>query len=348
MTAYYFVRPMSNEIFDKVFDKLSVVGVGWSKVDFASLPDPQAAGEDVCKVYCQNQGYDPRIIGRWRNTAERFKSIKEGDVILVPRPSAIAIAEALSEELYDPALGAAYDTANLRKVKYKRDDKGDILLIPRTSLSNGLQSRLRMPGSIVVDLGGFGAQIDYLFKYNENAYEQAFNELIIKRTEKAHEDLLRNIQNGKTQLKGGGQGFEELIAALFKALGYSVRILPKTKFGPGADADIEAVFDDPVFGQRSALIQAKHNTGVSGGAGVQQLIKALQDPDYTGYAGVLVTSADNVDAAAALLAAQNNIAILKGGDVVSLIFGNFEKLKESSPDIVTALGMFSATQLFYY
>lgn len=343
----YMVRARTNEIFDDIFVKNSVVGVGWSEVDFAAQATPAAVHNDVYNVYYANQGFDPRMVGRWCNAAERFKSIQADDVIIVPRPAAIAIATALSDEIYNAAYVHTYDAANLHKVKYKSNARGDILLIPRSSLSHGLQSRLRMPGSIVVDLGEFANEIDYVLKYNENAYTQAFNELVIKRNRDAHEELLRNIQTGKTQLEGGGAGYEKLIVAIFKALGYKAEILPKTRF-PNGDADIEAVYTDPIFGETNILIQVKHNSGITGAHGIQQLIGALQSQDYTGYMGVFVTSAENVDDNAMKLAEKHNITVLKGADVVNLIFGNYGKLQAIAPDILVELGLFNTTQIFRF
>lgn len=345
MAHYYLVRARDTEIFDKIFAPMNVVGVGWSAIDFTRFSDPAKLHDEIWDVYYKGQGFAPSTVGRSINSAIRFKEIQAGDKIIVNRPGAVVLATAKDGEIYDPSLSASYDTANLRNVDYLKNDEGEILEIPRVSLSHGLQSRLRMPGSIVVNLDNFDNEINWLFSHGKDAYVNAYNANLIKQINDIHRQMLDNIQHGKTQLQAGGAGLEVLIRGLLNSTGYEARILPKTRFPQGADADIEATRDDRLLGEVKILVQVKHNLGTSGPQGVQQLINALQQPGYEEYRGIFITSADDVDANARALANKHDIIVLTGDDVVNMIFENQDKLDQ---ELISKLGLYSAPQIFSY
>ncbi|MBD5641422.1 MAG: restriction endonuclease [Desulfovibrio sp.] len=269
MSGYYLVRPQSPNIFESIFDKKNVVGVGWSEVDFFSCKDGTEVHDKVYDVYYKGQPYFPATVSRWCNQAARFKDIKAGAKIIVPLPYELALAKAKGQESYDKTLIQPLDVANLQLVEYKRDAAGNVARISRSRLSHGLQSRLRMMGSICLDLDDFATEIDYLFQYGEDAYETAFSNSLNDKMAEARKCLLENIQKGKTQLQAGGAGFEGLICALLQCIGYdNARILPKNDLPAGCDADVIASRYDNILGEIKILAQVKHHTGVSGKTGV--------------------------------------------------------------------------------
>lgn len=347
MAGYYLVRPTSIEAFTSVFEKDNVVGVGWSAVDFASCLNGAEVHNRVYEVYYKGEPYWPPTVSKWCNQAERFKDIKSGSKIIVPLPYAIALAEAKGNQKYDPALGKKFDLANLHGVEYKRDASRNIVRISRTQLSNGLQSRIRMMGSTCLDLDEFAVEIDSLFQYGEDAYTTAFSKEILAESEKVRTRLLKNIQNGKTILKAGGQGFERLIFAILQTVGYEAKIPSKADLSSGSDVDIIASKEDALLGEIKILVQAKHHTGTTGSAGILQLVNALNDPKYKDqdYRGIFITSAEHIDSKAQDLAAQNNISILKGEDVVELILSHLENLDQSVQD---TLGIYMTPAIFSY
>ena len=100
---YYMIRAMlSREDDFKIFFDNNVVAVGWSKVDFASLPDSQEVKNAVRRSYYEKSDKAQQVISKNLNEVERFKDMKKGDYILVPFNSYIALAEANEKEIYSP------------------------------------------------------------------------------------------------------------------------------------------------------------------------------------------------------------------------------------------------------
>lgn len=158
---YLMVRAMtSQEIHFKEFFGNSVVAVGWSDVDFSLYKTSEELKDAVRKEYYTKKN-GPHV-SKNLNECVRFKSIKEGDYVVVPYYSGIALAVAENGELYSKE-GYKIDLANQHKVSYLHKD-GAILSVPRNNLSEGLQRRLRVPGTSVSDLSEFSAEIENSLK----------------------------------------------------------------------------------------------------------------------------------------------------------------------------------------
>lgn len=335
---YLMVRAMtSQEYHFKEFFDNDVVAVGWSGLDFTKYSDEHDLKEIIRERYYSGK-YSAHVSMNL-NECIRFKNIAAGDYIIIPYYSGIALAVAESEEMYS-AKAVEIDLANQHRVayKYKNDE---ILSVPRSNLSEGLQRRLRVPGRSVTDLSDFADEIDKLFANPESYFYP--NE--VKRQEDKLErefkqKLLQNIQAGKTNLKTGGIGMEQLIKELFECEGYEAKVLSKSATPGDSDADISAYRDDS-FMSVNIYAQVKHHSGYSGKKGIDQIIGAvaLKEPGCQGY---FITSA-SVSDDDRKYAQDNNIRVIDGDELVDIIFDNRNKL---SKDTMKRLGIVMVPTIF--
>lgn len=182
---YYMIRAMlSREDDFKIFFDNNVVAVGWSNIDFASLPNSQEVKNAVHRSYYEKSDKAQQVISKNLNEVERFKDMKKGDYILVPFNSYIALAEANEKEIYSPE-DYEQDLSNQRSVNY-RYENGKLLIIPRNELSEGLQRRLRVRGNTVANLFEFKDEIEMIFSRKSYSYSQEMQDMEqeeVKKTE---------------------------------------------------------------------------------------------------------------------------------------------------------------------
>ncbi len=324
---YYMVRAMfSNEEDINVFFSENVAAVGWSRVNFSSYSDSKELRKAVCEEYYNNKGKKPQVISKKLNEVERFKNIKKGDYIIVPYYSYIAIAEAEEGEIYS---SEAYnlDLSNQKRVSY-RYSEGEILKIPRAELSEGLQRRLRVRGNTVSNLFEFKDEIEKIFSRESYSYSQEMIDLERSEEKKLKEGLLKQLQNGRSNLKTGGIGLEKLICELMRLEGYKAEVLSKNKFTGKADADIRAVKEDS-FMSKKIFVQVKHHSGYSDKYGIEQIIKVLALDEYSDYEGYFITSA-MVSDEVRKFAEENEIEVMDGNGLVELIVSNIDKLSSET------------------
>ncbi len=338
---YLMVRAMtSQEIHFKEFFDNSIVAVGWSSVRFSDYDNPEDLREAVRKYYYSEKSGP--LVSKNLNECVRFKKIKTGDKIIVPYYSGIALAIAEKEELYsDNAL--QIDLANQHRVSYLYKE-GTVLSVPRNNLSEGFQRRLRVPGMSVSDLSEFSDEIEKLFENPEAySYSGAAKQKEDALQKEFMQELLRNIQGGKTNLQTGGIGMENLIEELFKCEGYSAKVLPKTSFKGSADADIEAERCDD-FSSIKIYAQVKHHGGYSGREGINQIIQAIQTRIEKGeeYRGIFITSA-SVSKDDKKYAEDNNITVIDGEQLVEIITSNLSRLSKNT---ITKLGVVMVPSIF--
>lgn len=324
---YYMVRAMLSreEDFD-IFFKNNIVAVGWSEVDFTKYKTSDALRDAVRKSYYENSGRAPQVDSKNLNEVERFKNIQAGDYIIVPFYSGIALCVAEKEELYN---NEAYrsDLSNQRRVAYRYLDN-ELLVIPRTELSEGLQRRLRVRGNTVSNLYEFKDEIEKIFESKSYSYSQAVRGAENKVLTELKCGLLENIRNGHTNLQTGGVGLEQLVCELMTIEGYKSRVLAKTKFTGKADADVEAIKID-AFMNKKIFVQVKHHSGISPRSGIQQVIDVLKQTEFEDYDGYFITSAD-VDPADMLFAKENGIEVMDGSDLVELIIADIDELSTTT------------------
>ena len=290
---HYMVRAMDQdpEQYATFFDG-GVVAVGWSRVAFAGSGDVERLVQAVTETYLGQT--DPRVAGRKKNEVRRFLGMTPGDRVLVPVSRGVRLAEVTGGATHVPE-AQDVDLANQRPVSYVRDTEGDLLTVPRDRLSEGLQRRLRVRGSSVLDLAEFRAEIDRLFEGGHLGADDLDAEA--ERAAAFKADVLARIRGGSTLLAAGGAGLEHLVAALLEADGYTAEVLSKRAFEGLADADVKASRTDHV-GATDLLVQVKHHAGETGAWGAEQLAAIGSDDTWADYRLVLVTSADASDALA--------------------------------------------------
>lgn len=340
---YLMVRAMtSQEIHFKEFFDNSIVAVGWSDVRFSDYDTPEELIDAVRAGYYSDKS-GPRV-SKNLNECIRFKKINTGDKIIVPYYSGIALAIAEREELYSEK-AFQIDLANQHRVSYLYKD-GVVLSVPRNNLSEGLQRRLRVPGMSVSDLSEFSDEIERLFEAPEAySYSKEAKQKEDALQKKFMQELLRNIQGGKTNLQTGGIGMENLIKELFECEGYNARVLAKTTFKGSADADIEAWRDD-AFSSTRIYAQVKHHVGFSGREGIDQIIQAIHNRNEMGeeYKGVFITTA-SLSEDDKKYAEDNNITTIDGDRIVEVITSNLGRLSKTT---ITKLGVVMVPSIFNF
>ncbi len=296
-TKYYMVRAMAQKEADfKLFFDHSVIAVGWSEVDFTAFKSVEELIQQVDKIYYGPDQVAPQVAGIKRNEVRRFVGIRPGDRIVIPYYSSIRLATATNEVLYDDSVRETLDLSNQHRVTYLRQD-GEFVTIPRSSLTTRLQTRLRVPGSTVRDLDDFGQELGRLFEAlgagtldTTLGWPATLTDDRHRQEEDFKNQLLRNIQEGKTNLQAGGIGLERLVRDLLETEGYEARVMSKRQFPGFADADVSASKDDRILGVTKILVQVKHHSGSSGAFGAVQLTKILDDDLFAEHRLMLVTS----------------------------------------------------------
>jgi restriction system protein len=312
---YYLVRSCRNIPFED-----GVVGVGWDDMAFHEFSDAEALIEHMVAT-----GWN---LGRNSNQIRRFKSIRQGDVVVVPYWGTVAIGIAKGEEHYDEKY---YDQngCNQHRVEFQRDSEGTVRLVPRENLSEALQKRLKIRITIA-DLAEFHTELDVLVANHEAGKTYSWTAEIERKEEELKDEmkqqLLNHIRWGKTGLASGGVGLEHLVTELLRIDGFTAEVLGKRAFPGYGDADIKASKTDMLRADEF-LIQVKHHDGATSIWGQEQLmeIKKLQPEEYGDCKLALVTSGDVSDQDKDR-AKENDITILDGKDLVEWIFSSLESL----------------------
>lgn len=323
--ATYMVRAMSQSDAEyAIFFENNVIAVGWSEVNFSSYADIEKLIAAVDSLYYSDKKTASQVVGKKLNEVRRFKEMRTGDHIVVPYRGAIRLARLGDGERYDQSM-LGLDLCNQRFADYLKLGQ-DYLSVPRSNLSEGLQRRLRVRGTTIADLSEFGMEIEQLFKDPNASWLSQFTKVESKRMVAWQDQLLKNIRNGKTNLKAGGRGLEELIKCLLDLEGYKAEILSKRRFKDLGDADIEANRSD-FFGDRRLLVQVKHHSGQSDAWGAQQLTAILEAEKeaFAEHKLVLVTTAD---ASSELLefCEQQDIMLITGVELVKWIYEHIDRV----------------------
>lgn len=327
--GYYMVRAMdqTEEDFEIFFDK-SVVAIGWSSVDFTGFDDPESLANHIEEKYYADDDRDPRYIGKLTGQVARFKSIEEGDRILVPYLEGVRLAVASGEERHDEDAGERRDLANQHKVQYLGED-GEPVTTPRKNLPNALQKRLRVPGSFVLDLSEFSDVIEQVFETPDWTFGRETLHQTEAEVQQFKDELLNRLQTGETQFAAGGRGMEELTCELLEIEGYKAEVLPKREFPGKADADVRATKSDPIH-DITALVQVKAHDGKTGTEGAKQLTRITDEaPEYADSSFVLLTSGDP-SSDLQEYCSQNEIVLVGGEDLIDWIYDDLDQLSSET------------------
>lgn len=294
------------------------IGYGWAKVNFS---EHKNATDVISKI---NEEYTNGI-GRHSNSIKRFFNLENGDIVVVPLSKAVVIGIVNGKKSFDQNL-AKTKACNLVSVNFFRTNNGHILRIPRKSLTQGFESRLKVRKSNT-NLNDFKEEIARIIDSIESngAYKQEtyLLEKISEAEQKFKKDLLTSITSGTTWLSAGGNGLEQLVKELLIIEGYTAAIQPKNQSTGISDIDIIASRIDR-FSESNLLIQVKHHSNISGSHGLKQLI-AFNDFEDMEHQKWFITTADMTDSSMDL-ASQNNIKVMVGFDFIDWVYENISDL----------------------
>ena len=303
------------------------VGYGWGSVNFSN----HSSAEELMTAF-HERGIG---VGRQTNQIKRFFNLKAGDLVVVPTYRAFALGVVEGEKRYVD--GIPYGE-NQVKVKFYRDKESNRLIeVSRNQVEQSFSSRLKIRMS-VVSLNEFADQItkvqNELKDGNSYHFNSAISQKQLEQEEQFKQQLLSNLQNGKTYLKSGGVGLEQLVKELLLIEGYEkVTIEAKNAESGIADADITALKNDS-FSDIKLIIQVKHHRGQTGGWGVEQLA-ALDDSKYQEenesrlILKWLITTA-TVSEELSESAASSNIQIMDGEAFVEWLYNNWQALSDGT------------------
>lgn len=339
--ASYMIRAMrsAKEDFDVFFNN-SVVAVGWNELNFSDYESLDELLHSVeLHYYPAGDRTAPQVAGKRKNEIRRFKGIKKGDKIVIPYWGSVRLAVASGEEKFSVP-DMQRDLGNQHVVSFIQEGNGDYVTIPREQLSEGLQRRLRVPGSGITDLSDFDEEVENLF--NGEAFISTIARVQNDQERLFKTKLLNILQEGTSALQAGGIGLEKLVANLLEVDGYHVDIQSKSRFSGIADADIVAIRDDHLASTK-LLVQVKHHSGESDEWGAQQLSHILEtEPDlFAEYRLVLVTSG-RASTSLMELCEKKDITLVTGAHLVDWITDSLEKI---SPKMRIALRISDVPQL---
>lgn len=332
----YMVRAMHSQPNDfELFFGHSVVAVGWSDIDFTEYIGRE--DELIARVkeeYYAKPDLWPPSVGRQLNQVSRFMALMPGDRVLVPYYDGVCLATVIGVRSFSPE-SIELDLSNQITVDYQFDHAKQRRVIPRNSLSEALQRRLRVRGSTVSDLNEFAGEIEDMFNSADYSWssQQAQQEEQVKQMFRT--ELLQRIQAGFTNLRTGGLGLEHLVKDLFIAEGYKATVLDKRHFKEG-DADVEAKRTDQ-FQTTRILAQVKHHSGTTNKDGLEQLKAIQQSGEEVDTLFVLITTASlpqEVQQEAELRGVQT----MDGEEFADWVVAHLHHLK---PEIVSKLGISS-------
>jgi len=307
----------------------NLAGYGWGQANFSAFDSINS----ICN-YLASKGI---TIGRHRNQMKRFYELKKGDVVVIPVYRAIVIGKVRGQKSY--AEGIQYGE-NRINVDYFKNEQGFAVRIPRSKLSQGLESRLKIRMSIA-SLNEFRDEIsDYVYQLetdNKVCFDSIFQQKKDEKTESFKANLLTNLVNGNTKLKSGGYGLEQLVKELLEIEGYTAQIEAKNQSSDISDIDITATRNDPVSSNR-VFIQVKHHKGSTSDWAVKQLISIDEDEHHDKW----VITTGNVEDSTVSFAAEHNIKIMTGEELVDWIYSRIELL---SPKFKEQLGVSIMPQL---
>lgn len=302
--------------------KNNQIGYGWVRVDFSKF--------DTVKDLI-DQGFEDIDRGRQTNQIKRYFNLKQGDYVVVPFSSSIAIAEVVGQKSHHPITEGLQYGENRITVSYLKHKDG--YFIPRNNLSTALQNRLKIRTTIC-DLNAFSEELykhiesiknDKLYTWNT---EQELK--LQESTEKFKAQLLTRLRNNKDiNLQSGGIGLERLIQEILEAKGYKANIPAKNEKSGIQDVDVIATRSSEFSGKTEGIfIQVKHHKGTTSNHGIRQVAQyELNEDDYAHIDRVLITTAEfkNID-----FAEQHDVTVLAGTDFINWIFDNLEHLSEQS------------------
>jgi len=309
---YFLMRSPANLV------ENSLLGYGWKKVDFSKSIDFKNLLDEIKDKYGS--------YGRKKNQVRRFFELKHGDVVVVPMKGSVVIGIVEGGKSYDTSPKMGFN----RVVVNFRCDNGELRKVStRTNvITNKLLSRLRVRQTNV-SLKGFSSEIENLLKLGCKKNDRLVDLLedkISAAEDEFKQALLNKLKTGDDLwIKGGGDGFEELIGELLKLEGFSSRVLSKKSNKGKGDIDIEAIKED-FWGQTQLVIQAKHHKGVSSIKALHQVVTAIANDEVDTNAIPMVISTGVFNEETIKEAEKQGVILMDGDSFIDWLYRNLSKL----------------------
>ncbi len=300
-------------------------GIGWSKIDFSQFTTAKDLIKELKSVY-------PKF-SRARKQVERFFSLKQGDVIIVPGYKSILLAIVSGEKTFNPDFDEGHG-ANQISVNYLKQADGKLLRIARSDLTEGLERRLRIRQT-VADLNSFIKELDKLVaKKDVVSLASEYLQIQEAKQELFKTELLKRLRHGKTRLDAGGLGLEKLTKELLQLEGYIDVETPSKHEQKGvADVDIVAKSASNPFAP-TLLIQAKHHRGETNDHAIKQLMAYDYEDDSNAQRWMITTA--NINDETEKKAETQGINVMLGDEFVDWLS---EHLADLSDETKARLGL---------
>lgn len=289
------------------------VAIGWHELgDLTKLPPNREAFKAALSAAFPREkaGAIPVKAG----VLYRFcRTMKIGDIVVYPSKAdkMVNIGTVSSDYIFSPAPNPEHP--HLRHVAWK-------VHAPRGQFSQGALYEI---GSALTLFQINNNTDEFLAAFNGSplppaeidADATAATEIATQTEESVEDFVIKRLKGGITPAQ-----FEQFVAGLLRCMGYFARV---TQFSGDGGIDIIAHKDELGFEPPIIKAQCKQTFGTIGGPTVQQLLGAIQDKEFA----LFVTLGDYSADAKKIESNKSNLRLIKGAELVQLIFNNYERLE---------------------
>lgn len=289
------------------------IAIGWPQLgDLSKLPPSRDAFKAafVSAFPSEKPGAVPVKAG----VLHRFcREMKIGDVVVYPSKADKIINIGTIRSDYQFSRSPYPEHPNKRRVLWK-------VHLPRGQFSQGALYEI---GSAIT-----------LFQINNNTDEflsalsgmplppaeieadaAAATEIAVQTEESVEDFVIKRLKSGITPAQ-----FEQFVAGLLRCMGYYARV---TRTSGDGGIDIIAHKDELGFEPPIIKVQCKQTFSTIGGPTVQQLLGAIQEREFA----LFVTLGEYSTDARKIESNKSNIRLIRGSDLVQIIFNNYERLE---------------------
>ena len=310
---------LTHELVDQGF-----ISIGWDDVnrDLRTISDGRAGLKAALAV--AHPDAKPRGIANWAGTLARFRDeMQVGDIVVAPfKPdSTINIGVITSEYAFHPEARTHRHRRSVswRKVGLSRTvftqpalyEIGAFLTVfAIRKHADEFLAALELPEDSVEEVTRKIEQVA------ETIEDESIDEPSAARIEQHTRDVvLEQLRHGVSD-----RDFEELTAALLRAMGYQART---TRYS--SDGGIDVIAHRDPFGAEPPIIkvQCKHTTNTIGNPDVQRLVGALVGDEF----GLFVTLGSYSVDAAHTERHNRRLRLLGGREIVDLYLTHYDELE---------------------
>lgn len=284
---FWVVRAGRGSVYADQFEREGVVAVGWSEIDDLSSAQSR---EDFNQLICDQ--YPNWKDGRQIATASQLyrfvRELSEGDLVLTPVSDTrtIKIGKIVSDYAYRPEVIEGHP--HTRDVEWNREISRDELSVPaRNSAGSSLTLFSMNEHTEEISAILAGEKKDWSDE-EEQADELAFYEEVSGQADELISDRIAHMDPFD---------FEELVAALLRAMGYHARVTAS-----GSDRGVDIIAHPDSLGLEDPIIkvQVKQRGQRTGSPDMRNFIATLRDGEKGifvstgGYSRDAISEADHV------------------------------------------------------